>query len=64
MPIYEYKCNECGQTFSLLRFSSSKEPVKCRSCGTQDVRKIISSFSYGAASSSAAGASGGGFGGT
>lgn len=56
MPIYEYKCEMCGQVFSQLMMSSTAEP-KCPGCGSTKARKLISSFSC----SSSAGSSGGGF---
>ncbi len=45
MPIYEYKCEECGETFDVLQKFNS-EPVKeCKYCGGK-VKKLISSSSF------------------
>lgn len=45
MPIYEYKCNECGQIFDVLQKINS-EPVKdCIHCGSK-VEKLISASSF------------------
>ena len=42
MPIYEYRCPDCGHEFEKIQ-SFSDDPVKdCPSCGAQDVRKKIS----------------------
>jgi putative FmdB family regulatory protein len=47
MPIYEYKCVECGKEFSEL-FKTFKEAdvkdckVSCKHCGSPDVQKLIS----------------------
>lgn len=45
MPIYEYDCNACGERFSTLTFSH-KEAALCPSCGSADVTKLLSAFSY------------------
>lgn len=52
MPIYEYRCNACGHTFTLLRMSSSAAAVTCAQCESEDVAKLLSSFSCSAGSSS------------
>jgi len=46
MPIFEYQCNQCHKEFSQL-FLNSREAkkVKCRHCGSVDLKKLISSFS-------------------
>ena len=42
MPMYEYKCGECGNRFELIQ-KFSDEPVRtCPSCGGK-VRKLFSS---------------------
>ncbi|MGD1074687.1 MAG: zinc ribbon domain-containing protein [Thermodesulfovibrionales bacterium] len=46
MPIYEYVCNICAETFSLLqRVGSSEKNNVCPGCGSKDVRKKLSAFS-------------------
>ena len=46
MPIYEYACKTCNETFSLLqRVGSSEKDSRCPKCGSDEVRKKISSFS-------------------
>lgn len=45
MPIYEYKCENCGSEFELFRnISATDEPV-CTSCNGP-VRKLISRSSF------------------
>jgi len=44
MPIFEYKCQSCGQEFSKLVFKSS-EQIKCPECGAADVKKKLSTIS-------------------
>jgi len=44
MPIYEYRCPQCGQDFELMRpFSQADEPAPCPSCGSSG-EKLISVF--------------------
>jgi putative FmdB family regulatory protein len=51
MPIYEYRCNDCGQIFEILTTSrSSTEPPLCRHCQSTRVKKIISAGSFRSAS--------------
>jgi len=46
MPIYEYLCNSCKETFSLLQSVNSKrEDSKCPKCGSRNIEKSMSSFS-------------------
>ncbi|HXX56886.1 MAG TPA: zinc ribbon domain-containing protein [Thermodesulfovibrionales bacterium] len=46
MPIYEYACNACNETFSLLqRVGSSERDSICPRCGSDKVRKKLSAFS-------------------
>jgi len=40
MPIYSYKCHECGETFDILIIKNSEEP-KCPKCGCTKVEKQL-----------------------
>lgn len=45
MPIYEYRCLECGEKFEkLVRFSTPVSEIKCPKCGGREVEKLISNF--------------------
>lgn len=58
MPIYEYRCSECGEKFEkLVRFSASTYEVECPKCGGRRVEKLISTFSARMSSTMAASAS-------
>jgi putative FmdB family regulatory protein len=49
MPIYEYRCLECGETFSLL-FLQSKDATRqapCSHCTSEQTQRLFSSFSIG-----------------
>jgi len=43
MPIYEYRCQDCGKksTFITLSVKSSLAP-KCRKCGSRNLEKVVS----------------------
>lgn len=43
MPIYEYKCSKCAETFELLQRSGEK--AVCPKCGSQKLTKLLSVFS-------------------
>ncbi|MEP6753117.1 MAG: zinc ribbon domain-containing protein [Candidatus Dormiibacterota bacterium] len=44
MPIYEYRCEQCGKKSStLLPSFSSPDPV-CPHCGKPALRRLVSSF--------------------
>ncbi|MDA8169983.1 MAG: zinc ribbon domain-containing protein [Nitrospiraceae bacterium] len=42
MPIFEYVCNKCQGEFEKLVYSSTK--VICPKCGSDDVKKKLSTF--------------------
>jgi putative FmdB family regulatory protein len=44
MPIFEFVCNDCEQPFEDLIFGSDIEGVICPSCGSEQVRKKMSTF--------------------
>lgn len=41
MPIFEYKCNDCGKVFEILHLPGHDQEKKC-ACGSADLRKLIS----------------------
>lgn len=48
MPIYEHKCNRCGNIFEQLTFPSDEEDkVSCPSCGERNASRLMSLFSCG-----------------
>ncbi|MGB9722211.1 MAG: FmdB family zinc ribbon protein [bacterium] len=40
MPIYTYKCINCGKVFDFLFLKSSEEP-KCPQCGSKNLEKQV-----------------------
>lgn len=49
MPIYEYRCLECGAVFSLFvpHVTAGQEQQFCSACGSQQTRRLVSSFAIG-----------------
>ncbi len=46
MPVYEFKCEKCGETFSLAIGIKEREKteVKCPKCNSRDVKPVYSTF--------------------
>ncbi|MEJ2581882.1 MAG: zinc ribbon domain-containing protein [Acidobacteriota bacterium] len=45
MPIYEYRCTECGSQFSRLqKIGAGSGGVKCPKCESENVERQLSSF--------------------
>ena len=44
MPIYEYRCSECGEQIEVLQ-KMADEPPKCKSCNCP-MKKLISGTSF------------------
>jgi len=41
MPIYEFRCEDCGEEFETLVLSS-KEEVRCPQCRGEKVKRLMS----------------------
>jgi putative FmdB family regulatory protein len=68
MPLYEFRCKECGTEFEKqLRFSEADQIPTCPNCNSTQTRKKISSVvsfvanSSGSSTSSTSCSTGGGF---
>ncbi|NLN78804.1 MAG: zinc ribbon domain-containing protein [Armatimonadetes bacterium] len=44
MPIYEFDCRLCHKRFELLIGISRVDEAACPTCGSKDVRRVMSSF--------------------
>ncbi len=45
MPIYVYRCKECGEKFESFRgIYDSDEGVKCPKCGAKKPQRLLSSI--------------------
>lgn len=43
MPIYEYRCNQCGEVSEILTgFGSHTDPPICKKCGGTHLEKLMS----------------------
>ncbi len=47
MPIYDYRCNECGSTYDIFhKVREVAEDVVCPSCGSTKHTRLISAPSF------------------
>lgn len=45
MPIYEYRCQDCGQKFEkLVRVNSDETELVCPGCGSKHAERLLSLF--------------------
>jgi putative FmdB family regulatory protein len=44
MPIYEYRCEECGERFEELVPASAKAAPPCPGCGAEGAKRLFSMF--------------------
>ncbi len=52
MPIFEYRCQICGEKFDkLVRDSTNPSEILCPKCRSQEVKRLVSLFGLGGASS-------------
>ncbi len=60
MPIYEYRCEDCGETFEKrVSFSEADLAPACPKCESKDTHKKLSTIaSFGGLSSSSVSSSG------
>ena len=52
MPIFEYKCDDCGFVMEFLENLSKPQKHKCSKCGSMNMNKMLSGFAVGQAKSS------------
>ncbi|MDD4171137.1 MAG: zinc ribbon domain-containing protein [Syntrophomonas sp.] len=45
MPIFDFKCQECGHKFDLMISNADKDKAQCPQCGTTNLQQLLSSFS-------------------
>jgi putative FmdB family regulatory protein len=50
MPIYEYRCEKCGQVNEFL-ILGKQEPQHCKQCGSEDLTKLLSAHNTSGSSS-------------
>jgi putative FmdB family regulatory protein len=55
MPIYEYKCGDCGNHYEQIRrMSEADTGLECPKCRSERIRRQLSSFATTSGSSSGA----------
>ena len=59
MPIYDFKCTQCGHRFELMRSISNRDEAACPKCGGSVARVYEGRWAMGKRASSA-GVTGGG----
>ncbi len=48
MPLYEYRCQDCGRQFELLRrMSDDARELICPECRSEKILRLVSSFAAG-----------------
>jgi putative FmdB family regulatory protein len=57
MPLYAYRCPDCGESFESLRPGSQRDdPLRCPACGSEGARRSMESYACAAPGTSASGA--------
>lgn len=46
MPVYEYKCNDCGKEFEYQQRMSDPEKTDCEACGKSALERLISRTAF------------------
>jgi putative FmdB family regulatory protein len=60
VPLYEYRCRECGERFEVLqRIGQGGEELLCPRCGEPRPERVLSTFASTTGGREAAPASGG-----
>jgi putative FmdB family regulatory protein len=44
MPLYDYRCRDCGRTFEVFLRSTGMDPLTCPDCGGDRVERLLSAF--------------------
>ena len=53
MPIYTYRCKDCGSVSDfLVGVVADKEKLQCKKCGSKKVERALTSFSVGSSNGS------------
>lgn len=57
MPIYEYKCSDCGANFDALRaMKEADSKIACKKCLSENTHRVLSTcFAHGVSQPSSSG---------
>ncbi len=54
MPIYEYRCTKCKETFEVMqKVSEGNRGLQCPKCGTEEPERLLSAFCSSSSKSTA-----------
>ena len=59
MPMYEYRCEACGEEFEAIVRITEKDEVDCPECGKR-AKKLVSAFAFGGGGNGSSGYGDGG----
>jgi putative FmdB family regulatory protein len=52
MPLYEYRCHQCGASFEKLRrMADADRDFECPECQSEEVERLLSTFAAGGCAS-------------
>lgn len=54
MPVFEYKCQDCGHVMEVLQKGRKAGKLACEKCGSAGLQKLLSGFAVGQGKSSSA----------
>ncbi len=46
MPVYEYRCNDCGREFEYQQRMSEPDKTGCEACGKETLERLISRTAF------------------
>ncbi len=56
MPLYEYRCKDCGEFFDKLRpVSKADDEIRCPRCQSKETERQLSTFAAGGCGGSSSG---------
>ena len=55
MPLYEYRCANCGHVMEVLEKADTNGRHTCEKCGSHQMQKLFSSFAVGGSAQSSGG---------
>lgn len=47
MPIFEYRCRQCGHVSEFLESAGRRGKHPCQHCGSPETEKVLSGFAVG-----------------
>lgn len=42
MPVYEYRCGQCGRVVEVLQRTHEERTIHCQACGNRNMERMIS----------------------